>query len=239
VRAGLALVVVLCVGMSELQAQGSMRAFSFQLRGSYTTSSRIFLNPEASTIEARNQHLLLDGIPGAGAQLQYRWPDRNFFLGLSVDYILKRDDKRQLVAFSNPARYVPVQEGFLLIPIELGLYAYIPVGSERFRVTMGGGVGMYLGERILTVAGVNATPQPGSSGYGIHVESGFEYQLAPRVWLKGGMRFRDPEVTVANRFEAESAEYNGTHLTFSQNEFKSKINAHGLNVLLGVVVELF
>ncbi len=238
-RAGLAVGIVLCCAIQVSLAQGSERILSLHLRGSYTTSSKIFLNPDAQSLEARNQHIAIEGLPGGGIEVQYRLPRQNYFLALSADFISKTETQHQLVAFSHPPRRLPVEEGFQLIPIELGVYAYIPLGSDQFRVTMGGGLGAYVAHRTLSIAGVEARPDGNPVAYGIHVESAAEYRLVPRVWLRGALRFRDPEVTVMNRFEDDAIVIDGTVFTFTRSEFKSRINANGMNFSLGVVVELF
>lgn len=207
------------------------------LRGTYTTSSRIFLNPDASTEEQRAQFSQLDGITGGGIELRYRWPGEQFFFTLSVDLLSQSQERNQFLSFS-PSRRLPVTEGLRLMPVELGMHTYIPLGSETIRFSMGGGIGMYTGERLLRVAGVEAAMQNNPIRFGIHVSSGVEYRLLSGMWLRGEMKFRDPEFRAISRFTQERTVFEGTTITFPQNEFSSRVNVNGMVFSFGIAVEL-
>lgn len=215
----------------------SDKNLSFILRGTYTTSSRIFGNPDASTEEQRAQFSQLDGITGGGITLRYRWPGEQFFFTLSVDFLSQVQERNQFLSFS-PSRRLPVTEGLRLVPVEIGMHTYIPIGSESMRFSMGGGIGMYAGERILRVAGVEAAMQNNPVRFGIHVSSGIEYRVLPGVWLHGEMKFRDPEFRAVSRFTQERTVFEGTTITFPQNEFSSRVNVNGMAFSFGVAVEL-
>jgi len=211
---------------------------SVSLRGTYTTTSRIFLNPDAATEEQRAQIFQLDGIIGGGVELRYQWPGELFFFTLSFDFLSRSEERYQFLSFS-PARKLPVTEGLRLMSAELGMHTYIPVGWEDMRVSMGGGIGMYRGERIFRVAGVEAAMQNAPVRFGIHVSSGVEYRVLPGVWMRGEMRFRDPEFRAVSRFTEERTVFDGATVTFPQNEFSSKVNVHGIVFSFGVAVELW
>jgi hypothetical protein len=208
------------------------------LRGTYTTTSKTFFNPDAAAEEQRSQYVQLDGIIGGGIELRYRFPGENVFLTLSVDDLSKVQERLQLVAFA-PSRRLPVTEGVRLIPVELGLHTFIPLGSETMRLSMGGGIGAYFGERVLRVAGVDAETRNRPMHIGIHIASGFEYLLLSGVWVRGDMKFRDPELRTVSRFTQEQTQYESVLIVFPQNEFSSRINVNGMAFSLGVVVELF
>ncbi len=220
-------------------AQSTDRVLTVVVRGGYTTSSKVFYNPEASSADIRAQYNALEGIFGGGIEVRYHWPEFNFFLTLSAEYLSKHRDQTQILGFSDPPLQVPFTEGFVLIPIELGANVYIPVGSEKFRVSMGGGIGAYYGEQLLTVAGIKAAMRNRPLSVGIHVESGVEYRVLPGIWLRGDMRFRDPEVRSVIRFEKLTTQYQGSTLTFSNNDFKTRIDVDGMSFGLGIVVEVF
>lgn len=215
----------------------SDKNLSLILRGTYTTSSRIFVNPDASTEEQRAQFSQLDGITGGGIELRYRWPGEQFFFTLSVDLLSQVQQRNQFLSFS-PSRRLPVTEGLRLVPVEFGMYTYIPIGSESMRFSMGGGIGLYTGERILRVADVEAAMQNNPVRFGIHVSSGVEYRVLSGVWLRGEMKFRDPEFQAVSRFAQERTVFEGTVVTFPQNEFSSRVNVNGMAFSVGVAVEL-
>lgn len=220
-------------------ARAGDKNLSVILRGNYTTTSKIFFNPDAVSEEQRSQYFELEGVAGGGVELRCRWPGENFFLSLSVDYLSKVREEQQLIAFAGSSRRLPVSEGFYLIPVELAVHAYIPLGSESLRMSMGGGIGAYYGARMLRVADVDAAMQNHPVKFGIHVVSGFEYQVLFGVWLRGDMRFRDPELKTISRFTQEQTVYNGSVVTFPRSDLSSKINVDGMTFSLGVMVELF
>ena len=97
---------------------------------------------------------------------------------------------------------------------------------------------VFEGARVLRVANVSATRQPAPLKIGIHIVSGFEYQPVAGFWLRGDMRFRDPELRTVNRFSEQSTEYNNVTVTFPRSDVASKINLDGLTFSVGIIVEL-
>ncbi len=226
------------VVLSTTTVSAGDKLFTAILRGNYTTSSKIFFSPDAPTAEQRAQFVQLEGIAGGGLELRYHWPGESFFFSLSVDYLSKSHEQMQEVAFA-PLLRVPLTEGFHLIPVELGLHTFIPLGSENMRLSMGGGIGAYYGGRILRVAGVDAAMQNKPVKIGIHIASGFEYQVLPGIWVRGDMRFRDPELRTVNHFSEERTLYNDAEILFPRGNLTSRIDVNGMTFSLGMVVEFW
>ena len=222
-----------------LHAQTSDWFLSAAFRGSYTTTSKVFYNPESPTPEVRNEHNIFDNIYGGGVEVRLQNLADNYFFALTVEYLSKLHEQAQLVALSNPPRTLPVTDGFHIVPIELGLNMFIPLGSEKVRLAMGGGLGAYIGNRIFSVAGVDARQLKRAIGYGIHVESSFDYRVNASFSVRGEMRFRDPEILTESRFDQSTVEYNGTIVAFPRDPFKSRINVNGLTFSLGLVLDIF
>jgi hypothetical protein len=143
------------------------------------------------------------------------------------------------VGFLNPPRALPVKEGLRLIPIELGALIFVPLGSDQVRLTMGGGLGAYIGERYLTIAGVEATQQNKPVSYGIHVEMSFDYRITPKLFARADMRFRDPEFTTESRFSQQATQYGGVLILLPRDPFRARINVNGMNFGVGLGFELF
>lgn len=238
-RRFLLLTFVMIAGTGRLSAQITDWSLSVGVRGSYTTSSKVFANPDSPSPDVRSQYLDFSNIYGGGIEFRFKNPDDNFFVSLSVEYLSKRQEQSQLTALTTPARRVDVTDGFRLIPVELGANIFIPLGSEKVRMAMGGGLGLYYGQRILSVAGANARQQNKPISYGIHVESSFDYRIVSRISVRAEMRFRDPEVTTENQFEESTVLVNGAPVRLPQNSFKTKINVNGLSFGLGVVFDIF
>ncbi|MBI3587442.1 MAG: hypothetical protein HY088_09965 [Ignavibacteriales bacterium] len=238
-RRFLLLTFVMIAGTCRLSAQITDWSLSIGVRGSYTTSSKVFANPDSPSPDVRSQYLDFSNIYGGGIEFRFKNPDDNFFISLSVEYLSKRQGQSQLTALTTPARRVDVTDGFRLIPVELGANIFIPLGSEKVRMAMGGGLGLYYGQRILSVAGTNARQQNKPVSYGIHVESSFDYRIVSWISVRAEMRFRDPEVTTENQFEENTVLVNGVSVRLPQNSFRTKINVNGLSFGLGVVFDIF
>lgn len=206
--------------------------------GSFTTSSKIFYNPDSPSSDIRSQYTSVDNIYGGGLELRVGKPGYNVFFTLNVEYMSKLQDQIQPVAYAGPPIPAPVKDGFRLIPVELGLSMYIPLGTEQARLAMGGGIGAYYGKRILSVAGVDAPQVNNPVGIGIHVETSFDYRIWGQISVRGEMRFRDPDLTAENRFQERSAVYEGRTIPFPANAFDTRINVNGLMFGLGIVVDV-
>ena len=233
------LVMALLGAAGMVQAQPSEWFLGVALRGSYTTTSKVFYNPDSPTPEIRNEHNIFDNIYGGGVEVRLQNLSDNYFFALTIEYLSKLHEQNQLVALSNPPRTLPVTDGFQIIPVELGLNMFIPLGSEKVRLAMGGGLGAYLGKRIFSVARVDARQLKQAVGYGIHVESSFDYRVSSRFSVRGEMRFRDPEILTESRFDESTVQYNGTIVAFPNDPFKSRINVNGLTFSFGLVVDIF
>ncbi|MEX0601724.1 MAG: hypothetical protein WD295_00185 [Bacteroidota bacterium] len=219
-------------------AQAQEWKFTLIPRGSYTTTSKLYFNPDAQSPDIRSQHAELTGVFGGGLEVRVQNRENAFFLALAIEYLTTTDRRSQLVAFTDPPRTLPVEEGYSLLPIELSGNMYIPLGTNTVRVGMGGGVGAYFGHRILSVAGVSADAVNKRVGLGIHVRTTVEYQVRSGVYLMGEMRFRDPEVETFNRFGQESVFHNGTEVRFPADDIKARVNVHGMSFGLGLLIEI-
>ena len=232
-------VLAIVVLLGRLSSQTQETTFSFALRGSYTSTSRVFINPDSPSGDLRGQFNSIDNIYGTGAEIRWKVPGHSFALSLSAEYLSKTSSQDQLVGFTTPPRRLPVEEGLRLIPVELGAQVFVPLGSDRVQLTMGGGIGAYLGSRFLKVAGVEAAERKTPVSYGIHVETSFDYRIRPGLFVRGEMRFRDPEFTSESEFTQPAAQSGGVLVLFPRAPFRARINVNGLNFGLGVGIEMF
>lgn len=222
--------------IGQLPAQTQERLLSLAVRGTYTSTSKVFYNPDSPSSDLRGQYTGLDNIFGMGLELRLNIPRYSVGLSLDAEYLLKLNQQNELVGFASPPRPLPVKDGFRVIPIELGAFVLIPLGTDKARLAMGGGVGAYVGRRYLTVAGIDALQQNESVSYGIHVETSFDYQIIPRLFARLDMRFRDPEFNTENYFVQYTTVYDGVSITLPTE--RAKINLNGLNFGLGFSVDI-
>ncbi|MEX2191150.1 MAG: hypothetical protein WEB33_10675, partial [Bacteroidota bacterium] len=180
------------------------------VRGLLTTSSKIYPNPNSPSFDLRIATTPFTSVTGFGGEVRLQRFATSYFLYLSVEYLSQIRSDQRIVGSVNPPRRVPVDEGYRMIPIELGAHVYVPIGSQSWRLSMGGGVGAYHTERVYTVAEVPAQPVGNKFGFGIHVSINTEYLIFPKAFLAAGIKFRDPEVDVRNKFEKASTTYNNS-----------------------------
>lgn len=231
-------IALVSLGIESSRAQFGDSGFSLNLRGTYTTTSRLFLNPESPSPDTREDNTMLDGVFGFGAELRSAPLGDKSFFALSVEYIQSTFEELQVFGGTNPPSALPVKDGYRLIPVELSGHIFVPLQSDRIRIALGGGVGVYFGERIFSVAGVSADPVGISAGFGIHVRTMIEYRLYSNVYVSWDMKFRDPEVNTRNKFSQQSAVYQGITLQYPQYEIASRVNLDGITFSLGVTVDL-
>jgi hypothetical protein len=232
-------VLAVVVLLGRLSSQTQEQTFSFAFRGTYTTTSKVFINPDSPSGDLRGQYNSIDNIYGAGVELRWKVPGHSFALSLATEYLSKINNQDQLVGFTTPTQRLPVEEGFRLIPVEVGAQVFIPLGSDRIQLTMGGGLAAYFGSRVLKVAGVEAAEKNTPVYYGIHVETSFDYRIRSGFFVRAEMRFRDPEFTTESQFSQTATQSGGVLVVFPRAPFRARININGLNFGIGAGIELF
>jgi len=232
-------VLAVVVLLGRLSSQTQEPTLSFALRGNYTSTSKVFNNPDSPSGDLRGQFNSVDNIYGIGAEVRWTVPGHSFAVSLAAEYLSKISAQEQLVGFTTPPKRLPVDEGFRLVPVELGAQVFIPLGSDHVRLTMGGGLGAYIGSRVLKIAGVEAAERNAPVYYGIHVETSFDYRIRPGFFVRAEMRFRDPEFTSESEFTQPATQSGGVLVLLPRAPFRARINVNGLNFGLGVGIEMF
>jgi hypothetical protein len=219
--------VVMVFCFQPVQSQTPRLALA--VNGSITTSSRLFYHPFDPDEVTRNQSLPLDGVWGIGIDVR-RELGWNIRLGLNVE--LLRNEVEVKIPVNQ--KKVITSDGYIAVPVELTGYFSIPFSSENFKMYMGGGVGMYFGERRYTYAGVESKITERSPGVGIHVLSGFEFVLSSVLALRTELKFRDVQFESTNVFPIDATYPPLTPLP-EQTPFPSKISIDGIQFGAGIV----
>jgi len=221
-------VIAVLAGTGSLQSQPE--GLSLVVKGTYTTSSEIFPNPSSPDPVRRSQSFLIDGFLGTGLEIRYRIPGTLLAVGASAEYQRATLTTDIAVAFRDD---IPVQDGYWAVPLELTGYFIVPFSTRVVQVYMGGGMGVYLGERTYELAGVTAPVVATTSGFGIHVVAGVGYALTEHLSLIGGMKFRDLQFTSSNAFPRATLTYNGAVINVGSSAFESHIHTDGIVFQLG------
>ncbi len=231
------LILLLLFSPLNLLAQYNGNDFSVCVSGVYTTSASIFLNPNSSDFELRNQSFDIEDIFNPGMELSYRVSEP-LILSLNVEYIKKTKTAPNLNAFlSGTIVTLDVEDGFFMIPFELTAYYVLPVSTQRFKFLMGGGAAYYYGEFIRKVGDAEVTNLEHDNAFGIHVSVTTDYVVTDYLFIRFQMKFRDPEFTVKSRYNKEEVEYQDHLITLPQEPFETKVNIDGVTFLLGAAFQ--
>jgi hypothetical protein len=225
----LMLVVLLC--LSAPDARAGEHRWSVSLYGDLITASKLFPNPNARDDIIRGSFSPIDPVYGLGADLRCDVPALGVMLGLGAEYIAGSFTS----AVPNTQVPIPIEDGYLAVPVELTGYFTIPVGGERVGITMGGGAGVYFGERRYRYAGVDAVTLDRHVTPGIHVLTGVEYRVDERFSLRTEIKFRNAQLETDQEFPAASAVYEGVTVPLPQGRFSSRVQVDGMHLSLGVV----
>ena len=232
----ISLIAVVALPFS-LQGQQLNTRSSFVFRSTIVTSSKVFDNPDAQDIVDRDHYDFIDDLLGGGIQYRLEFPDQNLLLTLSVEYASRVfSQTRPFVTTTNQLVQLPTEQGVRFIPVELGVNTNIPLMADVLRLTMGGGFGIYYVDRLYAIGGISMKSESPPIGYGIHIESGFDYRIFKNIGLSWEMRFRDPEVTNESKFGTDYIAVGNNQIPLNNISPKTKINVHGVSFTLGVLL---
>jgi hypothetical protein len=234
----LVVAVTLVAVTSPLVSQDGSWDFSVAVRGALTTSAKLFYLPDDSSEIVRSRYEVLENIFGAALEARARPPGSSFFFSLSAEYQRTTREKDQLLAFTAPPSVLPTEDGYWMIPLEATVSVDVPLGSEQFGLTMGAGIGAYLAERLLSVAGVRAVPLDAPLAFGLHVRTSADYRITSWLTVMAELRFRNPHISTRNQFQQETATIDGLEVVFPQDIITGRLEVGGMVVGLGVVLAL-
>jgi hypothetical protein len=217
-------------------AQFNGNQFSAGISWVYTTTAKVYLNPNSSDITLRNQYFLLEDIFNPAFDIRFRLTDP-LIIGLNIEKMKKTKVGPNLrVFFGNSTALIDIEDGFNLVPIELTLYYILPFSTEKFKFLMGGGGGYYLGEHIRKFGDAEIENVERKTAYGIHVSISMEYLLRNNIAIRTEMKFRDPQFSLKSRYTKDSVNYQGVTVRLPQELFDSKINVDGVTFVAGVAI---
>jgi len=204
--------------------------WTIMAKGTLTTSSQIYFNPDATDPVTRSEYTDLTGFFGYGAEVRYQFPDTRVAAGISVDYA--RATVEQPLSGSIPEN-IPVKDGYGALSVEGTGYFIIPFSGSSFGVHMGGGIGGYFGKRTYSIGTADAQLVGWKPGFGIHVLAGVSVHFTERLSVIGEMKFRDLQFSSTNQFSNSSITYQGTQVRLSREPFDSNVHTDGITFQLG------
>ncbi len=227
------LIVFLMLLCSYADAQFGSKHFSIGVNGVYTTSARIYLNPNSSDPVLRNNAFGISDIINPSIDFRYRITN-DIIIGIGTEYMRATAEGPNLTAFSgNSTVTINVNDGFLLIPLEISGYYLLPFSTEKFKFLMGGGAGYYYGKHIREFGDASVSTESRDFAYGIQVSVSMDYLIRDDITVHSEMKFRDPQFRVKSEYDKLEVDYNNQTIRLAQKTFDSKIDVDGVTFILG------
>lgn len=209
---------------ASLQAQTRDHSAFFSV--GYLDASRIFLYPQSSDPVQRDETTDIGGsVCYAGGYRYTLHP--SVALQLHAEFVSAHSSTRDHVGTIEV-------NGFDVWLLEANAVFTLPFTTRHFQMYVGGGGGMYLGQRMHSVAGVSAETVAATPAFGIHILVGAEYLLTEHLAARADIIFRDPMISVENRFPQEHVFSNGVEYPLRNDPFLSHINLNGNVYSLGL-----
>jgi hypothetical protein len=220
----------------SLQAQYGDHAFGLSFNYNFTTTSKLFLYPNAEDPFLRDQYIPIDDITSYSAELRVGITEE-FAIGLSGEYMNAVNNNSRLV-LGGPAgsNMVNIQDGFEVYPVELSAYYIMPFSTEQFYFYIGGGLGLYFGNHVRNFGGTNVTTIRQDLGYGIQVSTGMDYLATDFFSVRGELKFRDPQFDMQSKYSKTEVIINGRTYQLNNDVFDSKVNINGITFSIGIVL---
>ena len=210
--------------------------FSLAVTGSCTTDTRFLYNIDQPTESINDRYFSYNFGFGLNARwLAYR---DDILIGINVEKIRSVEQSLETLIDRGFQYLVPVEEGFVVYPVEVTGYFVIPFSTDDVRAYLGGGIGWYFGERIYSLGQASTVTVNSPMGFGIHVLTGADFRVSPSVSIRGELKFRDPQFDSVNSFDAATTTYAGVRILLPQTPAKTRVNLIGITYGLGLVFHL-
>jgi hypothetical protein len=148
------------------------KRFSISLYGTYISSAELQNNPRSTDPIERNSTIDMNGGYGYGAELNYE--PHLFDLGLtfylSSEYFRSRTNELVMrLTNGENSTEVRINENYSIIPVEAGMKWFLPVSTDNFKIYIGGGGGIYFGDRTRTLLDLSSHNLSKQAGFSLNI----------------------------------------------------------------------
>ena len=209
---------------------------TLQVFGMYVSSAELQNNLRSNVSFIRDASIELKGGYGYGAEVTYN-PDfsgLDIMFYLSSEYLKVKDDGLVL-RFENDSAVSNVRftEEFNMIPLEAGLKWNLPVSTERFKVFIGGGGGIYFGNRTRSVGPYKTSAVSRKPGFSMNVLAGLEYFIERNLSFDFEFKFREATFDSEDKFDSDLITIGGNIYSLD-NPVYSRILVDGTRLSAGI-----
>lgn len=170
------------------------KRFSVTVYGTFVSSGEIQLNPKSNDPIEKDASIEIDGAYGYGGEFEFRPKlfDESLIFFISTEvYKLNQSNIPLKVENDTSFKNLRTKETITMYPIETGVKWNLPVGFEKFKIYIGGGAGIYMGNRVKSFTGITTTTTNKKIGFSIIVLAGIEYEMSKHFSIDGNIRFRE------------------------------------------------
>lgn len=210
--------------------------FTLKVFATYVSSAELQNNIKSSISYVRDASIELNGGYGYGGEITYN-PGFSLFdvlFYISSEY-LKVKDNDLVIRFENDsaANVVRFTEEYKLIPLEAGIKWNLPVSTERFKIFIGGGAGLYFGTRNRLIGPYFTTNLNKKAGYSMNVLAGLEYFVDRNLSLDFEFKFREAFFESMDRYNEDLIQINGNIYSLD-NPLHSRLLIDGTRLSIGL-----
>ncbi len=209
---------------------------TLKVYGMYVSSAELQNNLGASVSFLRDASIELKGGYGYGAELTYNPNINNFDV---IFYIssenLRVKDNELLLRFENDSATSSVRftEEYNMTPFEAGIKWNLPVSTERFKIYIGGGGGVYLGNRTRTIGPYKSSAISRKAGFSMNVLAGIEYFVQRNLSLDFEFKFREATFDTKDKFDVDYITI-GENIYSMDNPLYSRLLVDGTKLSVGI-----
>jgi hypothetical protein len=211
------------------------KKFSITLYGTYISASQLLENPRSSNPIERDVTTELNGGYGYGAELNYTPPlfETGLIIYASAEYFKVTSDNIIYRLYEGENRVsVRFTEKFTLIPLELGIKWHLPVSTDNFKIYIGGGGGIYFGDRTRNFAGMTSENIAKTPGFSLNVLTGLEYYIARNLSANFELKFREASFDAESKYSKGIVNINGNNYNIT-NPFYTRFIIDGVRISAG------
>lgn len=221
---------------SEYTVYNESGKFSLYIFATYVSSAELLNDINSPVAFLRDASVEISGGYGWGGELTFNpgFSDLDLSFYLSSEYLNANDDElvMRLVQDSNIVN-IRVGEKYTMIPLETGLKWRLPVSTERFKIYIGGGVGVYFGDRTRTIGGQQSYSVTKKAGFSMNVLAGLEYFVSRNLSLDFEFKFREASFDNESRFNSSIITVNGNSFQID-NPIYSRFIVDGTRLSAGL-----
>ena len=209
---------------------------TLQVYATYISAAELQNNIKSNISFVRDASIELKGGYGYGAELTYNpnITDFDVMFYLSSEYLKVKDDEL-LLRFENDSASSVVRftEEYNMIPFEAGLKWNLPVSTERFKIFIGGGAGIYFGNRKRSVGPYTTSAVSRKPGISMNVLAGLEYFVERNLSLDFEFKFREASFESQDRFDVDYVTIGG-NIYSMDNPLYSRLLIDGTRLSIGL-----